>query len=256
MKIGPSDTAPVVVEAAEAGEQKREEEEEEEEAATPKLSLSSLPRKPPKPQGRTVRPPPYTAVSVPFQWEEAPGKPRPFCATESKPPTSVRCLKLPPRLLNNGSKVASIPSSITVMDGPHIGRSLSSRWSLRSSDGGSSGSEVRGKVVFFGSSRWTWASPKAKSVDSRGGTHDDDDHPFSSTIYRSDNDDGGRTKVKKTMTVKRGGSSSSLSHGKSKSQLLVSMIHSNLSPSSFKELKWCYFNQIKDRFHECYMNTA
>lgn len=59
----------------------------EEEDATPKLSLFSLPKKPPELPGM-VTPPLQTAVSVPFQWEEAPGRPRPSCTRDSKPPSA------------------------------------------------------------------------------------------------------------------------------------------------------------------------
>lgn len=61
--------------------------EEEEGTTTPKLSLSSFPWKPPETPGM-VTPPLYAAGSIPFQWEEAPGKPRPSCTGDSKPPSA------------------------------------------------------------------------------------------------------------------------------------------------------------------------
>lgn len=134
-----------------------------------------------------------------------------------------RCLELPPRLLNNAAKVASIASPTAVLDGPYIGRSLSSTWrfqiggSFRSPVGGSTRSELKDKVPFFGSSRWASTPPKAESVDGEGVVDDP-----SSTIDRGDGG-GGRlfrhsagsgTKVT-TRTAKRGGSLLRLSHGKS-----------------------------------------
>lgn len=122
-------------------------------STTLKLSLFSLPRQPPEPSG-TLTPPLRTSASVPFQWEEAPGKPR-HCKTESKP-KSARSLELPPRLLSENAKVVNLPSPTTVLDGPdHLGRSLSFTYSFRNN------SETLGKRVisrdgggYFGSRRW------------------------------------------------------------------------------------------------------
>ncbi|KAK9914441.1 hypothetical protein M0R45_038221 [Rubus argutus] len=62
----------------------------------PKLSLFSLPSQPPEPPG-TLTPPLLTSVSVPFQWEEAPGKPR-HCGGGTEPKAKcARSLELPPR---------------------------------------------------------------------------------------------------------------------------------------------------------------
>lgn len=89
----------------------------------PKLSLlTSRPRK----TSEMPTPPLQAAVSVPFLWEEAPGKPRPG-HTESKPkPKSAKSLdlNLPPCRL-----VFSSPT--TVLDGPYMGR-VSSFTSSRS----------------------------------------------------------------------------------------------------------------------------
>lgn len=82
MKLNPRNSAQL---EAEAGVQ---DEEEAEEALIPKLSLSSLPRKPREQPPGTVTPPLYTTVSIPFQWEEAPGRPRSFCSIESEPPSA------------------------------------------------------------------------------------------------------------------------------------------------------------------------
>lgn len=117
-----------------------------------KLSLFSLPNQPPEPPG-TLTPPLRTSASVPFQWEEVPGKPR-HCDTESKP-KSARSLELPPRLLSETAKVVNLPSPTTVLDGPDVGRSLSFTFSFRNN------SESLGRRVmsrdgggYFGSRRW------------------------------------------------------------------------------------------------------
>jgi len=114
-----------------------------------KLSLLiSRPTMPPE------TPPPQNTISVPFKWEEAPGKPR-HCHTESEPEDSgnavKKTLELPPRLLFllDTNKVSDVdgPSPITVLDGPYVGRAMSFTTSYRTPrDYWNSN---------FGSSRWT-----------------------------------------------------------------------------------------------------
>ncbi|KAL0400587.1 UNVERIFIED_CONTAM: hypothetical protein Slati_4088600 [Sesamum latifolium] len=100
--------------------------------STPKLSLSKLPCKPREPI-QMLTPPLHPSVSVPFHWEEVPGKPRPTMEEADAPPSAaaaatsknkaVRCLDLPPRLLHDdASKITITPSPL---DGPYVGRSLS-----------------------------------------------------------------------------------------------------------------------------------
>ncbi|KAK7317114.1 hypothetical protein RJT34_01081 [Clitoria ternatea] len=92
-----------------------------------KLSLLiSRPNMPPE----TPPPPPHTTVSVPFKWEEAPGKPR-HCHTQSEP---AKTLELPPRLFFlESNKLSNIdgPSPTTVLDGPYVGRAMSFSSSYR-----------------------------------------------------------------------------------------------------------------------------
>ncbi|KAK4749731.1 hypothetical protein SAY87_027180 [Trapa incisa] len=198
---------------------REEDDQEVVEAATPKLRLSlhSLPKKPPELPGM-LTPPIQTPASVPFRWEEAPGRPRPFCTGDSKPPIA-RCLELPPRLLKE-AKVTSIPSPTTVLDGPYVGRSASNTWShgiggsFRSPDDGIKISEVKmDKVLFFGSNRW---APLKEKCEAPNGEND----PFS---FVEDGGSGGiftcstrlgEPKVKITR-VKRRGSLFNLSHSKS-----------------------------------------
>ncbi|KVH97315.1 uncharacterized protein At4g00950 [Cynara cardunculus var. scolymus] len=75
----------------------------------PKLPLFSIPPHLHEPSGM-LTPPLQTSASVPFRWEEQPGKPRP-CTDIIVAPTN-RCLDLPPRLANK------TPSPTTVLDGP------------------------------------------------------------------------------------------------------------------------------------------
>ncbi|OIV96839.1 hypothetical protein TanjilG_08700 [Lupinus angustifolius] len=77
-------------------------------------------------------PPPQTEVSIPFMWEEAPGKPR-RCHTQSEPNNNnnntTRTLELPPRLLFLDK--VEVPSPTTVLGGPYVGRAMSFSSSYR-----------------------------------------------------------------------------------------------------------------------------
>ncbi|GER46721.1 hypothetical protein STAS_23771 [Striga asiatica] len=96
----------------------------EQNSSTPKLSLSKLPCKQREAKQQIMLTPPIQShVSVPFRWEEAPGKPRP--ATTERRPAAARCLDLPPRLVVDEAKITIMPSPETVLDGPYVGRSLS-----------------------------------------------------------------------------------------------------------------------------------
>ncbi|AEE85396.1 hypothetical protein AtNW77_Chr4g0305621 [Arabidopsis thaliana] len=113
--------------------------------ATPKLPLFSIPFNRACDTPGLATPPVNIAGSVPFLWEEAPGKPR--VSDENKPLASkqneregggggvVRCLELPPRLFFPADDE---PSPTTVLDGPYDvpRRSLSViRRSERASEG-------------------------------------------------------------------------------------------------------------------------
>ncbi|GFQ06484.1 uncharacterized protein at4g00950 [Phtheirospermum japonicum] len=129
--------------------------------STPKLSLSKLPCKPRGPI-QMLTPPLHPSASIPFRWEEAPGKPRPAteAAAEAQWPPSpaasknkvARCLDLPPGLLHDDAKFTIMPSPATVLDGPYVGRSLSlaCTFSFRK---GLAGARDDG-AKRFGSARW------------------------------------------------------------------------------------------------------
>lgn len=142
-------------------------------------------------------PPRTTALSVPFKWEEAPGKPRP-CHTQSKPKDRevnvVRALELPPRLLSLENVKVNAPSPTTVLEGPYVGRAVSFTTSYRDSN------NIK-ESLNFGSSRWGGLK-KNNRIDREGS--------FDFSSWSVD----GNSKVKITR-VRRKGSFSSLSHGSS-----------------------------------------
>ena len=117
--------------------------------ATTRLSLLiSRPSTPPE-----APPPPPPTVSVPFKWEEAPGKPR-QCHTQSEPKnnSATRTLELPPRLLFLEAKVSNnmnmdAPSPTTVLAGPYVGRAMSFTTSYRT--------PRDNWISNFGSARWS-----------------------------------------------------------------------------------------------------
>ncbi|XP_047306840.1 uncharacterized protein LOC124910259 [Impatiens glandulifera] len=135
------------------------------------ISLHSLPVQSPEPTGSQT-PPLQTPVSIPFQWEEAPGKPREDAPVPNLKPKAIRSLDLPPARQGNEDKLISnspSPSPTTVLDGPDFGRGMVThtlsfsfgKLSFRSPEGGLMGSSRRqiGKdVVGNGSHRWNFSS--------------------------------------------------------------------------------------------------
>ncbi|KAM7504882.1 hypothetical protein LguiB_003786 [Lonicera macranthoides] len=97
--------------------------------STPKLSLYSLPISRPLEMQSPPPPPLETLASIPFQWEEAPGKPRPTAT----PPVKSKSLELPPRLLSESVKMTNMASPMTVLEGPYLRWSGSRTWSFSSS---------------------------------------------------------------------------------------------------------------------------
>lgn len=169
------------------------------------LSLFSISIQPPEPPG-ALTPPLRTAASIPFQWEEAPGKPR-HCNTESKPHIATT-LELPPRLLTEAKFNLA---STTVLDHvPEMGRSLFVTYSFRSPEDWGKKIIKNSRVGYFGSNRW---GSFGKSKDVVVG-----DISSSSIGCESPND--GESKVKITRVRRR--RSSFLDLSPTKSHLLVS----------------------------------
>ncbi|XP_054799082.1 uncharacterized protein At4g00950-like [Prosopis cineraria] len=181
----------------------------------PKLSMFiSRPIEPPE---AAPLPPPPTTVSIPFQWEEAPGKPRP-CHTQSEPDRcGRRALELPPRLVFPEAKVPNVLSPTTVLDGPYVGRAMSFTTSYRSP-------RMVGKDHWngnFGSSRWTGSRKNTRqqfggSIDFSNGSTFWDDRGFEAST----------TAKAKIAKVGRRGSLFSLSHSQSRSHLWASIYES------------------------------
>lgn len=120
----------------------------EEGTTTPKLSmLSSRATRAPE----ISTPPLHAAVSVPFEWEEVPGKPRNCPDEQWKAKSTARTLELPPRLaVLSSSKVSNVESPTTVLEGPYMARTMSLTSSNRMN---SSGRDYWNGG--FGSCRWT-----------------------------------------------------------------------------------------------------
>ncbi|KAJ8748451.1 hypothetical protein K2173_003346 [Erythroxylum novogranatense] len=175
----------------------------------------------------TLSPPLYTSASVPFRWEEEPGKPR-HCTTPSNTvDSSPKCLEPPPRLLLD-AYIARQPSPITVLDGPYMGRSSrfqsfsfriirrerhgSFRRSCSSPQRSQLGATVFNKKGVFGSWRWGTRAFKGKREVVGGSSH-----VFPSLFDReadNEEEDNNGSKLLKFTKTKRPGSFSAVSHAK------------------------------------------
>ncbi|XP_011024850.1 PREDICTED: uncharacterized protein LOC105125888 [Populus euphratica] len=150
---------------------------------TPKLSLFSLPGRLHESPARMLTSPIHPLASVPFKWEDAPGKPRPSWMPQSDKPKIDRCLELPRRLLTKAQE-STMPSPATVLDGPYVPRSLSLVKGSSFSSLKNMGTKVKtkGKTI-FGSSRWGGFNKNNKQA--------------------VDPSHGGKTKVKVTRSTRR-----------------------------------------------------
>lgn len=106
----------------------------EEKPSTPKLSLFPIKTTKASPEHPWAATPPHrNFLSVPFRWEEEPGKPLPCLALATIPTeTAPKSLELPPRLLFSEAK---LHSPTTVLDGPYVGRQRFQSSSFRSLGG-------------------------------------------------------------------------------------------------------------------------
>ena len=194
---------------------------ESEPNSTPKLPLFSIAAmKDSEPSG-TQTPPLQTIASVPFRWEEEPGKPRPCTALVAlSKSSSARCLDPPPRLFFSDVKM---PSPTTVLEGPYAPRSVFQSSSFRvirdrrhsfGGGGGGGGSPQRGQVLgrrrFFGG--WRRRNQKGKIEACRSLDLDEGSSTADGTT--GDCDSGGET-IGRVMRMSRSGSSLSLSNARS-----------------------------------------
>ncbi|KAI4328928.1 hypothetical protein L6164_021242 [Bauhinia variegata] len=200
-----------------------EAEAEAEQNGIPRLPLFSIPPMQSPEHSGMLTPPLHTSVSVPFRWEEEPGKPRPCTAlVPFTDPNDFlpKCLELPPRLL-----IEKLSSPITVLDGPYGGSRRFKSPSFRvSKDCYGSFSAERGQLGamvltkggikekgWFGS--WRRKAIMVKREVSG------DSHVFPSSADReSDTGFGGESQSARVeMTeMKHSGSSSNLNHSKSR----------------------------------------
>ncbi|GFY81530.1 hypothetical protein Acr_01g0013390 [Actinidia rufa] len=202
-------------------------EEEPEPSSTPKLPLLSLPPIESQERSGTLTPPLQTSASVPFRWEEEPGRPRPCTVLISAATTTTKGLELPPRLQSMNSKMTKIPSPTTVLEGPDLPLFQSSSFrftrerqgsfgsSCGSPEGGQFGNyvvlskslESKGKGL-FGSWRRKATLKRGKKDDIVGGSF-----VFSSSMDLVDfgGDESGSAKGKKMARVGRSGRFSRLS---------------------------------------------
>nr|XP_008376149.2 uncharacterized protein At4g00950 [Malus domestica] len=194
------------------------------EAEPPQLPLFSAPPFHSHEPSGTLTPPLHTSVSVPFRWEEQPGKPRPCTALATVPnPTdfSRKCLELPPRLLLE----AKLLSPTTVLEDPYVGRSKFQSSSFRMECYGGFSPERGGELGALvlrrkGKERgWfdSWGRRVLKGKREVGGAG----YVFPSSVDGESDGGGsvggesGKLKTKKKMTgITTVGSISSLSHAK------------------------------------------
>ncbi|XP_042017351.1 uncharacterized protein At4g00950-like [Salvia splendens] len=95
-----------------------EDSENEPKFPTLKLPFAEIPDSPEHPS----TPPFQASATVPFKWEEQPGKPRPCSDIIIARPKPAKSLELPP-CMNPADKFTKTPSPTTVLDGPYsVGR--------------------------------------------------------------------------------------------------------------------------------------
>ncbi|XP_027351033.1 uncharacterized protein At4g00950-like [Abrus precatorius] len=180
-----------------------ESEAEAEQSNIPMLPLFSIQAMQSPQRSGTLTPPLHTSASVPFRWEQEPGKPRPCSALVTF--SNTKCLELPPRLL--------IPSPTTVLQGPYVTSNRFRSPSFRttgncygSSDGGVLGAMVLTKRIkhngwWFGS--WRKKAFKLKR-EVTGGSH----------VFPSSTDKDTTTADTHMPKMKRSGSFSNLSRSR------------------------------------------
>ncbi|XP_043694368.1 uncharacterized protein At4g00950-like [Telopea speciosissima] len=129
----------------------------------PKLSLfSRIPHQSYDPSAPTgmLTPPLRPPASVPFLWEEAPGKPLPTSTATSF--AVARCLELPPRLQLTESSIFNNKifsssnrtlSPTTVLDGPYVAHGRSSSFTSSSFRRGGSPDDSEGDGMLHGQRR-------------------------------------------------------------------------------------------------------
>ncbi|XP_019167137.1 PREDICTED: uncharacterized protein At4g00950-like isoform X1 [Ipomoea nil] len=202
---------------------------------TPTLPLFSIPPMQSPEHPGMLTPPLHTAVSVPFRWEEQPGKPRPctdLIALPLPPPPDhamfsgrPKCLDPPPRLYLEysscrNSATAKSPSPTTVLDGPYITARPQFSSSFRfSSDGAGSPEKGQLRALVLGEKTKKKRSWWQRTLKFKGGGREIGGSSFIFPSYNSmdaasDNDNGNSSSVKMARFT-RTGSFSTLSPARS-----------------------------------------
>lgn len=180
-----------------------------------------------------LTPPLHTAVSVPFRWEEQPGKPRPctdLIALPAAPDHAMfsgrpKCLDPPPRLYLEYSSCRNSgksPSPTTVLDGPYITARpqfsssfrFSSDWQGNSDGGSPERGQLRTLVLGDKKKRRSWWQ---RTLKVKGASREIGGSSFIFPSYNSmdtASDDNGNSSVKMARFT-RNGSFSSLSPARS-----------------------------------------
>lgn len=97
-----------------------------EEKKIPRLQFLKPPTKHSPEKPGMVTPPLHTSATIPFVWEEKPGKPRPCTSLVSfSNSTTDKSLELPPRMLFDHANITKLPSPTTVLNGPYMNGSFS-----------------------------------------------------------------------------------------------------------------------------------
>lgn len=186
-----------------------EREREEQKKSIPKLPLFSMAAMQSPERSGIATPPLQTSATVPFRWEQVPGKPRPCSAlvTFSNPTDFLpKCLELPPRLL--------LPSPNPYVSTSNRFRSPSFRinGNCYGSDRGMLGAMVLTKDYGWFSS-WKKKTFKLKKREVTGGGTS---HVFPSSTDNNYKDTAFVVDTNNITSMKCSGSSSTLYHTKSR----------------------------------------
>ncbi|XAR62952.1 hypothetical protein NMG60_11022707 [Bertholletia excelsa] len=200
-------------------------------SSIPQLPLFTAPPPMKSPEPSWMLTPPHrAAASVPFQWEEQPGKPRPCIAMIAVSGQIQKSLDLPPRLQHfPDPKMTKIPSPTTVLDGPYVGipviRSSSFRFrrdrhrsfgsSCESPERGQLGEMLlgRGEKKLFGS--WRRKAKRGRLRESSGSTSVLSSSMDFSELVAGGEEGGHSAESVEVSRISRNGSFSNLSHVRS-----------------------------------------
>ncbi|OIW02301.1 hypothetical protein TanjilG_11195 [Lupinus angustifolius] len=183
-------------------------------------------------------PPSRTSVSVPFRWEEEPGKPKPCTdlVCFSNKPTTPKCLELPPRLLisdaNNTKQL--LPSPTTVLEGLFVDDDWNGSFAAERAQLGTT--VITNGVVGNKEKGWfgSWREKVFKVNREVSGGVDKDADNIGNII-------GGSHKRLRITKVKLSISSSNISHAKS--CVWISQYFGFSNTNKWYRSHWCNLNE-------------